>query len=80
MNEAYLKTTAFPWLSARECFIGIAPAVVMAVSYSGEPAYEIHVPSAQARAAYLALRGARAAQGMTLFGTRAVESMRIVEG
>ena len=42
---------AFPWLSVRECFIGFAPATVMAVSFSGELAYEIHVPNSALYAA-----------------------------
>ncbi len=70
----------FPWLSVRECYIGIAPATVMAVSFSGELAYEIHVPNASLYAAYLALRQAGAAQNMGLFGARAVDSMRMEKG
>jgi len=71
---------AFPWLSVRECFIGIAPATVMGVSFSGELAYEIHLPNASLYAAYLALRKAGEAYGMKLFGARAVESMRMEKG
>ncbi|MEL6886157.1 MAG: FAD-dependent oxidoreductase [Pseudomonadota bacterium] len=71
---------AFPWLSVRRAFIGIAPAVVMSVSFSGELAYEIHVPNNQLYAAYLALRAAGAAHGLRLFGARAVESMRMEKG
>lgn len=71
---------AFPWLSAREAFVGIAPAVVMSVSFSGELAYEIHVPNAQLHAAYIALRNAGEAHGLRLFGGRAVESMRLEKG
>ncbi len=71
---------AFPWLSVREAFIGIAPAVVMAVSFSGELAYEIHVPNNQLYAAYLALRAAGEPHGLHLFGARAVESMRLEKG
>ncbi|QIE44192.1 FAD-dependent oxidoreductase [Pseudohalocynthiibacter aestuariivivens] len=70
----------FPWLSVRTCFIGIAPAVVMGVSFSGELAYEIHIPSTQLYAAYLALRAAGADHGMRLFGARAVDSMRMEKG
>ncbi|SLN41674.1 4-methylaminobutanoate oxidase (formaldehyde-forming) [Falsiruegeria litorea R37] len=70
----------FPWLSVREAFIGIAPAVIMAVSFSGELAYEIHVPNNQLYGAYLALREAGRAHGLTLFGSRAVESMRLEKG
>ncbi|MGH1576006.1 GcvT family protein [Planktotalea sp.] len=70
----------FPWLSVRECFIGYAPATVMSVSFSGELAYEIHVPNASLYAAYLALRGAGKAHGMGLFGALAVDSMRMEKG
>ena len=71
---------AFPWLSVKECFIGFAPATVMGVSFSGELAYEIHVPNNQLYAAYLALRKAGAEHGLKLFGARAVESMRMEKG
>ncbi|NOR29597.1 MAG: FAD-dependent oxidoreductase [Sulfitobacter sp.] len=71
---------AFPWLSARECFIGFAPATVLGVSFSGELAYEIHVPNASLYAAYLALRKAGEAYGLKLFGARAVDSMRLEKG
>jgi len=71
---------AFPWLSVREGFVGIAPATIMGVSFSGELAYEIHVPNASLHAAYLALRKAGEAHGLTLFGARAVDSMRLEKG
>ena len=71
---------AFPWLSVREAFVGIAPVTVMGVSFSGELAYEIHVPNESLHAAYAALRKAGEAYGLTLFGARAVESMRLEKG
>ncbi|KLN58869.1 FAD-dependent oxidoreductase [Kiloniella spongiae] len=71
---------SFPWLSVREGFIGIAPAVIMSVSFSGELAYEIHVPNNQLYSAYLALRNAGEKYGMQLFGARAVDSMRMEKG
>ena len=71
---------AFPWLSAREAFIGFAPATVLAVSFSGELAYEIHIPNASLYAAYLAIRKAGEACGLKLFGARAVEAMRMEKG
>lgn len=80
VSRADWSQEAFPWLSVRDCFIGIAPAIVMSVSYSGELAYEIHVPNNQLYAAYLALRQAGNAHGMKLFGSRAVESMRLEKG
>lgn len=70
----------FPWLSVREAFVGIAPAVVMAVSFSGEDAVEIHVPNAHLLSAYRALRAAGQQFGMGLFGARAIEAMRLEKG
>jgi dimethylglycine dehydrogenase len=74
------SAAAFPWLSVRECFVGFVPATVMGVSFSGELAYEIHVPNASLYAAWLALRKAGEAHGLKLFGARAVESMRMEKG
>jgi dimethylglycine dehydrogenase len=71
---------AFPWLSVRETQIGIAPATVLGVSFSGELAYEIHVPNESLHAAYAALRRAGDPFGLHLFGSRAVESMRMEKG
>ena len=71
---------AFPWLSVRECFVGFAPATVMGVSFSGELAYEIHIPNASLYAGWLALRKAGEAHGLKLFGARAVDSMRMEKG
>ena len=71
---------AFPWLSVKEAYLGIAPAVVMSVSFSGEQAYELHIPNNQLYAAYLALLNAGEDLGIIHFGSRAVESMRLEKG
>ncbi len=75
--RGHWSAAALPWLSVRECTLGIVPATVMAVSFSGELAYEIHVPTPNLLAAWETLRAAGAEHGLTLFGARAVESMRI---
>lgn len=80
VSRADWSAAAFPWLSVREAHIGIAPATVMSVSFSGELAYEIHVPNNQLYAAYLALREVGKDHGLRLFGSRAVESMRLEKG
>ncbi|MCV6594741.1 MAG: FAD-dependent oxidoreductase [Silicimonas sp.] len=80
VSRADWSAEAFPWLSVRECFIGIAPATVMGVSFSGELAYEIHLPNAALYAGFEALRAAGAAHGLRLFGSHAVESMRLEKG
>ena len=70
----------FGWLQVREGFVGIAPAVVMSVSFSGESAFEIHLPNNQLYAGYLALKRAGEEHGLRLFGSMAVESMRLEKG
>ena len=80
VSRADWSAEAFPWLSVRECFIGFAPATVMGVSFSGELAYEIHVPNASLYAAYCALKEAGEGHGLKLFGARAVDSMRMEKG
>ncbi|RLJ59941.1 dimethylglycine dehydrogenase [Litoreibacter meonggei] len=80
VSRADWSREAFPWLSVRECFIGFAPATAMLVSFSGELAYELHIPNASLYAAYLALREAGRAHGLRLFGAHAVESMRLEKG
>lgn len=80
VSRADWSKDAFPWLSVRECFIGFAPATVMSVSFSGELAYEIHIPNEALYAAYLALQEAGQAHGIRLFGARAVDTMRLEKG
>ena len=80
VSRANWSDAAFPWLSVRECFVGIAPATVLRVSFSGEIAYELHIPNASLYAAYLALRAAGEAHGLRIYGSLAVESMRLEMG
>ena len=80
VSRADWSATAFPVLSARQACIGAAPAVVLSVSFSGELAYELHIPNGHLCAAYLALREAGKRHAMRLFGSRAIESMRLEKG
>ena len=70
----------FPWMTAQRCFIGHVEAMAMAVSFSGEQAFELHIPNNQLFAAYEILTTAGAEFGLTHFGMYAVESMRIEKG
>ncbi|MEM9144925.1 MAG: FAD-dependent oxidoreductase [Pseudomonadota bacterium] len=74
------SAAAFPWLSVRPVHIGHVACVAMSVSFSGELAWEIHVPLAQAEAAYRAILAAGTPHGLTHFGLHATESMRIEKG
>lgn len=70
----------FPWLSAQACFIGHVEALAIAISYSGEQAFELHVPNSQLYAAYEVLNQTGEAFGLTHFGMYAIDSMRIEKG
>ena len=71
---------AFPWLSVRPCTIGHAEAIAMSVSFSGELAWELHVPNEQLYLAYQTLREAGESVGLAPFGLYATESMRLEKG
>jgi dimethylglycine dehydrogenase len=70
----------FPWMTAQTCVVGHVEATIMAVSFSGEQAFEVHIPNIQLYAAYLALTKAGEAFGLTHFGMYAIESMRMEKG
>ena len=71
---------AFPWLRAKPMFIGYAEVTAMSVSFSGELAYELHVPNEQLYLVWQILT--EAGQNFTLgyFGLYATESMRLEKG
>lgn len=71
---------AFPWLRVRRVHIGPIEAQAMSVSFSGEPAFEIHLPLEQSVRAFEILWAAGEAHGIRPFGLRATESMRIEKG
>jgi dimethylglycine dehydrogenase len=74
------SASAFPWLSARRVFIGHFEVMALAVSFSGECAFELHVPNASLLGCYRELVAAGSAFGLAHFGNLAVESMRIEKG
>ncbi|MBE9552148.1 MAG: FAD-dependent oxidoreductase, partial [Proteobacteria bacterium] len=71
---------AFPWLSVRKVFIGSAEAIAMSVSFSGELAWELHIPNEQLKFAFSALWKAGQEFGIKPFGLYATESMRVEKG
>lgn len=70
----------FPPLCVRKVYIGAIAVIAMSVSFSGELAFELHVPNAQLLAAHDLLIKAGAPFGIGYFGMRAVESMRLEMG
>jgi len=71
---------AFPWLSVRRILVRNAQAVALSVSFSGELAWELHIPNEQLRLGYSILWSVGEQFGMKPFSLRATESMRIEKG
>lgn len=74
------SATAFPFLTARAVDIGPARVMAMRVSFSGELAWELHVPNEQLILVHAALKAAGGAHGIGQFGLLAMESMRLEKG
>jgi dimethylglycine dehydrogenase len=72
-----LSNTAFPFLSFRRMDVGMVPAFVGRVSFTGDLGYEIWVTSDYQRALYELLLGAGREHGLRPFGGRALNCMRI---
>lgn len=70
----------FPWLTAQHVFIGYVEALAIAISYSGEYAFELHIPNTQLYAAYEILTEAGKAFDLSHFGMFAIDSMRLEKG
>ncbi len=71
---------SFPWLRAKPMFIGHAEVVAMSVSFSGELAYELHVPNEQLYLVWQLLHEAGRDFDLGHFGLYATESMRLEKG
>jgi dimethylglycine dehydrogenase len=72
-----LSTSAFPFMSFRRMEIGMVPGYVGRVSFTGDLGFEIWVTTDYQRALYDALVDAGCEFGLTLFGGRALNAMRI---
>jgi len=73
-----LDNASFPWLSAREIAVaGVAGVRALRVNYVGELGWELHVPMAGMHKVFDALMAAGEAHGIRLFGTYAMNSLRM---
>jgi dimethylglycine dehydrogenase len=77
LTHADLSTAAFPFLSFRRMDVGMIPALVGRISFTGDLGYEIWVTSEYQRALYDLLVGAGAEYGLKPFGGRALNAMRL---
>ncbi len=77
LTRADLSGSAFPFLSFRQVDVGMVPALLGRISFTGELGYEIWVTSEYQRSLYDVLVAAGRDQGLRLFGGRALNAMRI---
>jgi sarcosine oxidase, subunit alpha len=79
-----VSNAAFPFLAAGECKVrsatGAIPARLFRMSYSGELAYEIHVPANRGRAMWESVLAAGAPYEIMPYGTEAMSTLRIEKG
>lgn len=74
------SASGFKWLTCRKIRIGTVDAVAMAVSFSGELAWELHIQNDRLAGAFETLWQAGKPFGMQPFGLHATESMRLEKG
>ncbi len=79
-----VSNDAFPFLAVGACKVrtatGLVPGRIFRMSYSGELAYEIHVPADRGRAMWKAVLAAGAEYGIMPYGTEAMGTLRIEKG
>nr|MBX2837940.1 aminomethyltransferase family protein [Gammaproteobacteria bacterium] len=71
---------AFPWMSVQQMNLGHASVTAMSVSFSGELAYELHIPNEQLYLVWQLINQAGQSFKLTRFGLYATESMRLEKG
>ena len=72
-----LSTEAFPFMTFREVDLGMVPAHVARLNYSGDLGYELWVAPAHQRALFDRVVEAGGPHGLRLFGMRALMSLRL---
>ena len=79
-----VSNAAFPFLAVGDCELiagtSRIPARLFRMSYSGELAYEIHVPVSHGRTMWEAVIVAGQASGIMPYGTEAMSTLRIEKG
>jgi sarcosine oxidase subunit alpha len=79
-----VSNEAFPFLAVGRAALQTAAGPIAArlfrISYSGELAYEIHVPSVHGRSMWEAVLEAGAAFGIMPYGTEAMNTLRVEKG
>jgi sarcosine dehydrogenase len=77
LTDAPLDNAAFPYMSARELDLALAPVLALRVTYLGELGYELHVPVEYALDLYERLWAVGERHGIANVGYRAINSLRL---
>jgi dimethylglycine dehydrogenase len=77
LTSADLTSQAFPWLTSQEIEVAGVGVRALRVNFVGELGWELHHPVAGQLTIYDALMQAGAAHGLTPFGMRAMDSLRL---
>jgi len=77
VTRADVSNAALPFLHALQADVGLVPATICRVSYTGDLGYEIYVHREHQVALYQALSEAGADLGLRPFGMRAMMSLRL---
>ncbi len=76
-TRADVSNQALPFLGVREIEVGLVPAIVNRITYTGDLGYEIYVPARHQVALYETLTEAGCDLGLRPFGMRAMMSLRL---
>ncbi len=71
---------SFPYLAAREIWVGAVPALALRISYAGELGWELYTPTEHGRYLWDQLFEAGADLGVVACGTGAFNSLRMEKG
>jgi len=75
--ESDVSNQAFPYMTARELHLGLAPVLALRVTYLGELGYELHLATEYAAHVYELLWAAGRDLGLADAGYRAIDSLRL---
>jgi dimethylglycine dehydrogenase len=77
VSDDDFSTATFPWLTAKEILVGLAPTKALRVNFVGELGWELHHPIEYQNHIFDRLMAAGADLGLKPFGIRAMDSLRI---
>jgi dimethylglycine dehydrogenase len=80
VTTADVSATGLPFLRSRSLTVGLADALVLRLSFTGELGYELYMPADEQRHIYETLLEAGAPLGLRHFGLRALNSLRLEKG